>query len=77
LAKYTNDDSFRSLAAAIVIRAVRDYRVADECLNERESHDKKVELTRFFNSDWAEQLCEPSGVDPKMILFDLQKGGRN
>jgi len=54
---------YEELANAIVLQAVKDYRLHD---NEKEI----VSLERFFRSDWFGVL---TSIDPEMLIAKLRK----
>jgi len=56
-------DPYQELANAIVLQAVKDYRLHD---NEQEIS----RIERFFRSDWFSVL---TNVDPEMIISKLRK----
>lgn len=58
---------YEDLANAIILQAVKDYRLTD---NERELQ----EIERFFRSGWFGVL---SKVDPEFLIKELQKEKRN
>lgn len=58
---------YEDLANAIILLAVKDYRLTD---NERELQ----EIDRFFRSGWFGVL---SKVDPEFLIKELQKEKRN
>lgn len=58
---------YEDLANAIILLAVKDYRLTD---NERELQ----EIERFFRSGWFGVL---SKVDPEFLIKELQKEKRN
>lgn len=58
---------YENLANAIILLAVKDYRLTD---NERELQ----EIERFFRSGWFGVL---SKVDPEFLIKELQKEKRN
>jgi hypothetical protein len=66
-------DSYKMLANAIVLRAVRDYR---DSLKKLKKHPKnkpalytKREVERFFRSDWYASL---TAIDPEMLIEKLK-----
>ena len=56
-------DPYQELANAIVLQAVKDYRMTDD---ERELK----EIERFFRSGWFDVL---SKVDPEYLIRKLRK----
>ncbi len=58
---------YEELANAIILQAVKDYRLTDD---ERELQ----EIERFFRSGWFGVL---SKVDPKFLIKELRKEKRN
>ena len=56
-------DPYQGLANAIVLQAVKDYRLHD---NEQEL----ARIERFFRSDWFSVL---TNVDPKILITKLRK----
>lgn len=58
---------YEELANAIILQAVKDYRLTD---NERELQ----EIECFFRSDWFGVL---SKVDPEFLIKKLRKEKRN
>lgn len=65
--------NYENLANAIILQAVKDYRVALKCLkvnprNKTALADKE-EIERFFRSGWFSVL---TSVDGKMLIRSLQ-----
>jgi len=60
-------NSYENLANAIILQAVKDYRLTDD---ERELQ----EIERFFRSGWFGVL---SKVDPEFLIKKLRKEKRN
>ena len=58
---------YEELANAIILQAVKDYRLTDD---ERELQ----EIERFFRSGWFGVL---SKVDPEFLIKELRKEKRN
>ena len=58
---------YEELANAIILQAVKDYRLSDD---ERELK----EIERFFRSGW---FCVLSKVDPEFLIQSLQKEKQN
>ena len=58
---------YENLANAIILQAVKDYRLTD---NERELQ----EIERFFRSGWFGVL---SKVDPEFLIKELRKEKQN
>ena len=56
-------DPYQELANAIVLQAVKDYRLHD---NEQEL----ARIERFFRSDWFSVL---TNVDPEILITKLRK----
>ena len=54
---------YENLANAIVLQAVKDYRLTDD-------EAELVEIERFFRSDWFGVLTE---VDPEYLIRRLRK----
>lgn len=66
--------NYENLANAIILQAVKDYRVALKCLkvnprNKTALADKE-EIERFFRSGWFSVL---TSVDGEMLIRSLQK----
>ena len=61
-----NDRSAKQLIQAIIVTACDDYRQALAEKNETE----KIELERFFRSDWFGQLCN---LDPDALIERLKR----
>lgn len=63
---------FESLANAIILRAVNDYREALRTLSryphDRNARGEKQSITRFFCSDWFGVLTQ---LDPEMLIRKL------
>lgn len=59
------DSAYRRLADAIIIQAVRDYRVA-------RSNGAKSHIIRFFRSKWFSVLTD---IDGEMIVERLKNEG--
>ena len=59
-------DPYENLANAIILQAVKDYRLTDN-----ESELKKIE--RFFHSDWFSVL---TSLDPDLLIQKLRKEKR-
>lgn len=65
--------NYENLANAIILQAVKDYRVALKCLkvnprNKTALADKE-EIERFFRSEWFSVL---TSVDGEMLIRSLQ-----
>ena len=60
-------DPYEELANAIVLRAVKDYRMA-------KSPDQKKKLEEFFLSDWYKVL---TSLDGAMLLQKLKEEKQN
>ena len=56
-------DPYQELANAIVMQAVKDYRLHD---NEQEL----AKIERFFRSDWFSVL---TNIDPEILITKLRK----
>ena len=54
---------YENLANAIVLQAVKDYRLTDD-------EAELVEIERFFRSDWFGVLTD---VDPEYLIRKLRK----
>ena len=54
---------YENLANAIVLQAVKDYRLTDD-------EAELAEIERFFRSDWFGVLTD---VDPEYLIRRLQK----
>ena len=54
---------YENLANAIVLQAVKDYRLTDD-------EAELAEIERFFRSDWFGVL---TGVDPEYLIRRLRK----
>lgn len=63
---------YENLANAIILQAVRDYRVALKCLKvnprNKTAIADKDEIERFFRSDWFSVL---TSVDGEMLIRSL------
>lgn len=57
-------DSYQELANAIVLQAIRDYRLS-------EGKQKLTSIERFFYSDWFGVL---TNINPDMLVIKLRKG---
>ncbi|SCI05377.1 Uncharacterised protein [uncultured Clostridium sp.] len=66
-------DSFEKLANAIVLQAVKDYRMALKRVarhpKDRDGLATRNECERFFRSGWFGIL---TGIDPEMLMRKLQ-----
>lgn len=66
-------DSFEKLANAIVLQAVKDYRMALKRVarhpKDRDGLATRNECERFFCSGWFGIL---TGIDPEMLMRKLQ-----
>lgn len=69
-----NDMPTKSLASAIILRAVEDYKAIINGV-EFQPHQKlnKQELERFFKSMWFEDLCNVVKINKRAILEQLEK----
>ena len=56
-------DPYENLAQAIILQAVKDYRLTDD-------EQELAEIERFFRSDWFGVL---SKVDPEYLIKKLRK----
>lgn len=69
-----NDSGFGSLAEAIILQAVSDYRRANwklcKCPYHAEAQKTKTACERFFRSNWFSIL---TNLDGKQLLHDLKK----
>ena len=67
-------EPYESLANAIVLQAVKDWRSAVRTLKKRPRYDPakqmRDECERFFLSDWFEEL---TSVDGRVILRKLKQ----
>ena len=65
--------NYENLANAIILQAVKDYRVALKCLKvnprNKTAHADKEEIERFFRSGWFSVL---TSVDGEMLIRSLQ-----
>ncbi len=65
--------NYENLANAIILQAVRDYRMALKCLKANPKNKTaladKDEVERFFRSDWFSVL---TSVDGEMLIRSLQ-----
>ena len=59
-------DGYKELAAAIVERALLDYRTA--CISK--NYKDKEELRRFFRSDWFDVL---SDLDGEVLMAQIER----
>ena len=57
------DTPYENLANAIVLQAVKDYRLHDD-------EKKLVSIERFFRSGWFNTL---TSIDPEMLIAKLRK----
>jgi len=68
------NDVYERLANAIILQAVKDYRLALKKLNKHPQSSKvlyiKKEVEQFFRSDWYASLTT---VDPDMIIRKLKE----
>jgi hypothetical protein len=67
------EDGYTRLANAIILQAVKDYRLALRRLK-KHPHNRialsaKRSVERFFRSDWFEVL---SSIDPEMLIRNLK-----
>ena len=56
-------NSYEELANAIILQAVKDYRLTDD-------EQELAEIERFFRSDWFGVLTD---VDPEYLIRRLRK----
>ena len=56
-------DPYQELANAIVLQAVKDYRLHDD-------EQELARIERFFSSDWFSVL---TNVDPEILITKLRK----
>ena len=65
---------YENLANAIILQAVKDYRMALKSLQanprNRTAQAEKAEIERFFRSQWYSSLTD---VDGEMLILSLQK----
>lgn len=68
----SNITKYENLANAIILQAVKDYRVALKCLKvnprNKTAIADKDEIERFFRSDWFSVL---TSVDGEMLIRSL------
>lgn len=68
------DTSMRLLAAAIIERAIEDWRKSITLLNENPEYhyaiETKQEIEEFFESQWFEFLCD---IHPDLTKVHLQE----
>lgn len=66
--------NYENLANAIILQAVKDYRMALRSLKanpkNRTAQADKAEIERFFRSQWYSAL---TSVDGEMLIRSLQK----
>ena len=66
--------NYENLANAIILHAVKDYRMALKSLKahprNRTAQADKAEIERFFRSQWYSAL---TSVDGEMLIRSLQK----
>lgn len=64
--------NYENLANAIILQAVKDYRIALKCLkinpNNRDALADKGEVERFFRSQWFSVL---TSIDGEMLIRSL------
>ena len=60
-------DPYENLAQAIILQAVKDYRLTDD-------EHELAEIERFFRSGWFGVL---SKVDPEYLIRQLRKEKQN
>lgn len=65
---------YENLANAIILQAVKDYRLALKCLRrnprDKEAQADKAEIERFFRSEWYAAL---TSVDGEMLIRSLNE----
>ena len=65
---------YENLANAIILQAVKDYRMALKCLKrnprDNEAQRDKAEIERFFRSEWYSAL---TSVDGEMLIRSLSE----
>lgn len=68
------EDPYTGLANAIILQAVKDYRVVLKKLSRgranKDAEIKKQEILNFFRSDWFGVLTE---IDPEMLIRKLDE----
>jgi hypothetical protein len=68
------ENPYTGLANAIILQAVKDYRVALKKLSRgranKDAEIKKQEVLNFFRSDWFGVLTE---IDPEMLIRKLDE----
>ena len=68
------NDTYKRLANAIILQAVKDYRNALKRLKKHPRNETalytKREVERFFRSDWYTSLTT---VDPEMLILKLNE----
>ena len=72
--KQRNDEAYKELASAIVIRAVEDYRMALNALK-RNPHNTEAdkmagECERFFRSSWYRILTD---IDGELVIKTINE----
>ena len=67
-------EGYQELANAIVLQAVKDYRILKQKLREeplnRIAQARMVEVRKFFRSRWFRQLTD---LDPYLLLDKLRE----
>lgn len=70
----SNITTYENLANAIILQAVKDYRMALKSLKansrNRTARADKAEIERFFRSQWYSALTDVNG---EMLIRSLQK----
>ena len=70
----SNITTYEDLANAIILQAVKDYRMALKSLKansrNRTARADKAEIERFFRSQWYSALTDVNG---EMLIRSLQK----
>ena len=68
----SNTNNYENLANAIILQAVKDYRVALKCLelnpHNRKAQSEKEEIECFFRSRWYSTLTSVNG---EMLIHTL------
>lgn len=66
--KLSDFDGYTDLAEAIVRQAVEDYRnISNGYMSENVNHNK-IEIEKFFLSEWGNALCYGHGEDVLRII---------
>lgn len=68
------EDPYETLANAIVLRAVQDYRAALKRLkkhpNKKDVENEVIKIEKFFKSQWYQAL---TSVDGEYLIYRLRK----